>query len=160
MIKHTALIPSITKLNRENIVLFNGINPNQPILSLGTVDLILKYKDFIFPLTSQVVVSHEIRFDNYDGILGVDFFRENNAVIDYNKNALIVKNLTIPFENNREDIKKLTLQPRSETIVKVNVINDLSEGIIRNREIDKDIFIPNALVKNMEQRAYIYPFLI
>jgi hypothetical protein len=34
---------------------------------------------------------------NFDGILGSDWFKKHNAIIDYGLNAMLVDNFSIPF---------------------------------------------------------------
>ncbi|KAL3276312.1 hypothetical protein HHI36_024247 [Cryptolaemus montrouzieri] len=102
----------------------------------------------------------EIRLDGYDGILGTDFMKDHHSVIDYNNNTIKIDHIILPFkdhyiQNNIEYANKIILSARSETIAEVKLSNCLPLGIIINQEIQKDVLIPNTLVNNNNQKAYI-----
>ncbi|KAL3285432.1 hypothetical protein HHI36_023905, partial [Cryptolaemus montrouzieri] len=86
--------------------------------------------------------------------------KDHHSVIDYNNNTIKIDHIILPFkedyiQNNIEYANKIILSARSETIAEVKLSNCLPLGIIINQEIQRDVLIPNTLVNNNNQKAYI-----
>jgi hypothetical protein len=78
----------------------------------------------------------------YEGILGIDFLRKQQVSCDYRKRELKIGNAILkllPYD-------KITLKPRSETIVQA--ATDRNEiGVIRAEETAPGIYIGRCLVE-------------
>ncbi|KMQ88106.1 retrovirus-like pol polyprotein [Lasius niger] len=78
----------------------------------------------------------------YEGILGIDFLRKQQVSCDYRKRELKIGNAVLkllPYD-------KITLKPRSETIVQA--ATDRNEtGVIRAEETAPGIYIGRCLVE-------------
>ncbi|KAL3287208.1 hypothetical protein HHI36_001685 [Cryptolaemus montrouzieri] len=86
--------------------------------------------------------------------------KDHHSVIDYNNNTIKIDHIILPFkedyiQNNIEYANKIILSARSETIAEVKLSNCLLLGIIINQEIQRNVLIPNTLVNNNNQKAYI-----
>lgn len=74
-------------------------------LTLKTLqNMILSDTIYRVPLFSELGKSTERMFlieckfhDEYDGIIGNDILRTYNAIIDYDKNRLVINNRTVPL---------------------------------------------------------------
>lgn len=146
---------SLTKfqiLNDKPIIL-NGISPNSPIHTLGDTELQLSYHD-----NSINAIMHVINADTnipFDGLLGDDFFRGQEAKIDYSYSSISTKSFPfpIPVHRNTPQFPKSTLMlnPRTEMVSSIKIINpqNLKEGIVVSQQLgaDNSILIPNAVVK-------------
>ncbi|KMQ83215.1 hypothetical protein RF55_20622 [Lasius niger] len=88
---------------------------------------------------------YEVKDDfpiEYDGILGVDFLRKQEATCDYKKKQLKVGQRILKLYPYR----RMTLKPRSETIIQV-ATNKNTIGVIQAEETIPGIFIGNFLVE-------------
>ena len=85
----------------------------------------------------------------YDGILGIDFLRKQQVSCDYKKRELKIGNATLKLQ----PYNKITLKPRSETIVQA-ATNRNETGIIQAKETAPGIFIGRCLV---EPKNYLSP---
>lgn len=81
----------------------------------------------------------------YDGIIGTDLFMTYNAQLNYSTNS---------FEINEHKAylifkePKLTIKPRSETVIECNVINpDIKEGLILDKKVSEKVIFANSIVK-------------
>lgn len=86
-----------------------------------------------------------------DAILGKDFLKNNNCIINYNDMSLTVSNLskTTIFDNLDHS---LFIPARCEVIRKFE-INSFEECVIENAEIANGVFISRTIVNPNE--AYI-----
>ncbi|KAK9687374.1 Integrase zinc binding domain [Popillia japonica] len=91
----------------------------------------------------------------FDGLLGDDFFRGQEAKIDYSNSSISTKSFPfpIPVHRNTPQFPKSTLMlnPRTEMVSSIKIINpqNLKEGIVVSQQLgaDNSILIPNAVVK-------------
>jgi len=81
----------------------------------------------------------------HEGILGIDFLRKHTVTCDYSNNQLQIGDTVL----KHHPFSKLTLKPRSETIIKA--ITDKNRvGIVRAEEVTPGIYIGNCLVNAEE----------
>lgn len=142
LIKHDSLNPKITRLNTKYIITFTGINPIIPIRTLGSSEIDLSVKDLNLKFRINVINLFKINTP-YDGILGNNFFQQQNAEINYNMKYINICSTLIPFNNtiskdNKKDV--IYLPPRSKLIVQVQVKGQVKEGITVAKEIAKNFF--------------------
>ncbi|KMQ83882.1 hypothetical protein RF55_18871 [Lasius niger] len=78
----------------------------------------------------------------YDGILGVDFLRKQEATCDYKKKQLKVEQHILKLYPYR----RMTLKPHSKTIIQVATDKN-TIGIIQAEETVPEIFIGNCLIE-------------
>lgn len=87
----------------------------------------------------------------HDGILGNDFLLSNGAVINLNKSQLFLASLETPiklFCKNENSSKAFTLEPRSETVIEVDILNqNITEGICPQINIAEGVYLAKSLVK-------------
>lgn len=84
-----------------------------------------------------------------EGILGKDFIKDNNCIINYKTN-------TIEFDLNDEKIvldllqgpnfNTLYIPARCETIKRINIINSTEPQVIESQQLENDIFIARCVV--------------
>ncbi|KAK9728131.1 hypothetical protein QE152_g18132 [Popillia japonica] len=74
-------------------------------------------------------------------------------MIDFPNKQLLIENQPIPFNNKLPEL--ITIPSRTEQFIEVDVINKVKQGFVEQQELAKRVFIPNALVKNINQKAKI-----
>jgi len=89
---------------------------------------------------------------DYEGILGIDFLIKQRAKYDHGKRQVRISNVTFKLH----PFKKVTLTPRSETIVQT-VTNRNRIGIVSSEETKPGVLISNCLV---EPEEYTCPISI
>lgn len=110
--------------------------------TLGSTNLNLYLdKDFVINPVVHVINANKISTP-FDGILGDDFFQSHNTEINYPNRTVKIYNKIIPFNNKSH----IVLPARSETIVQVEVTNQVTEGIVRASPIIDNVLLPRALV--------------
>jgi len=77
----------------------------------------------------------------HEGILGIDFLRKHTVTCDYSKSRLQIGSAILRLH----PFSKLTLKPRSETILKATT-NKNKVGIVRAEEVTPGVYIGNCLV--------------
>ena len=85
-----------------------------------------------------------------DGVIGNDFLTINNAIINYGFNKLIIDNNLIDMLRSKmyNDCKNmLSIPPRTEMVIPVEVVSDLKEGLIEGKSIIEGLYCPSALIK-------------
>lgn len=118
-----------------------------PISTVGSSEINLSLPKLNISFRINVVNAHKIS-SPYDGILGDDFLRSQNAEINYSTKSIKIAGTTIPFDNSEiTRPTRITLSPRSETIVQIQVQGNIKEGIIKAKEIKENVLMPNALIK-------------
>ena len=79
------------KVNKSECLKPTGINEH-PVFTLGQITInIFGY------LTTLNIIPNEVPIE-HDGILGTEFFRKNNAKINYAEKQLEINNKIYPFE--------------------------------------------------------------
>lgn len=93
------------------------------------------------------IVGNEIKMQ-YDGILGIDFWRSRRAKINYHKREIVMPNLTVKFDAHRSYASKKVFQvklpARSEVIVELPT-NSKGEGLLAKIELQTGVFVSEAL---------------
>lgn len=148
LIKHDSLIPSRTFLNIKDVTTITGINPNLPISTLGSAKIHLSVNDLTINPRLHVINSIKISTP-YDGILGDDFFQQQNAEISYKTKTINISDNIIPFNNtisNCHSAHLITLPPRSESVIQILVSNRVKEGLLESAEIADNVLLPNAII--------------
>ena len=130
----------ILNINNFNYVNLYGI-VDKPYRTLGSVELDLKLGRNKFNNEFQVV-GEDFPIPS-DGILGKDFLEKTKAVIDFNQNVLVVKDVSIGFENHTN---KTLITARSEQVIKVDV-NKNTLGFLNQKNLDEGILLGNCLVE-------------
>jgi hypothetical protein len=123
-----------TKLlyNPSEILTLDGLSANAPITTAGSVILKPTFHDKQLDIKFHIVKGPS-RIP-WDGILGNDFLKEQGAKIDLNKLELRLNSLPFAIKlwlnSNPNDQSSYILKPRSETVIKVNILNpQIKEGI-------------------------------
>lgn len=120
------------------------------IATLGYIENTFYFKKFKLKHNLQVVE------DNFpipcDGIIGLDFIKKFNCVLDYNafKSLFVIRPV---FSNSYEIIKifdapklnAISLPARSEVIRKISVNFNEEEFLVPNQEIAPGIFVSNTI---------------
>ncbi|KMQ92398.1 enzymatic polyprotein endonuclease reverse [Lasius niger] len=132
-------------IDLNDILILRGITKN-PIKTQGSV---------IFKLAGKITKFHVVLDDisiPSDGIIGSEFLRDNNAILDYNKEVLIIKDIIIPFYKE----KKVTIPARTVTPVCFNITNpEKAEGYIPFCEPVKGLYLGEALVANTQGKGHL-----
>lgn len=147
LIKHNSLNPKRTSLDIKDIITITGINPNIPITTVGSSEINLSLPKLNINFRINVINAYKIS-SPYDGILGDDFLRNQKAEINYLTKSIKIADVIIPFDNPEiNKSTKITLPPRSETVIQIQIQGNVTEGTINANEIKDNILIPNALIK-------------
>lgn len=154
LIKHTALIPQDTFLDKQNIIQIRGIN-SSPIQTIGSTTLQMSLPNN-FSIEHKMHVLNARKLDvPHDGILGNDFLKSHNAIIDMNDNVIRIGKNILPLNAKPKFSKTIKIPPRSNYIAKISISNNVEEGLIAQREIQEKVFIPNVLVKSSMNTAIV-----
>lgn len=94
-------------------------------------------------MTFQIV--DDLKNIPYDGIIGEDFLKSENANLSYNQYNIKLNSLpfSIPLHTNITDNYNHLhiLQPRSQTIIEVDVNNkEIEKGIILEIQVKPNVF--------------------
>lgn len=54
--------------------------------------------------------------------------------------------MSIPFNNSSTPTSMITLPPRSEVVIQIQITNEVTEGIVSPRKLNESILLPCALV--------------
>ena len=120
-----------------NLIHLQGINEIL-IPTIGRCTLEINFRN--------TLINHEFHIVKNDfpissqGILGVDFLSENNMSINYHNNQCFLYQKKDYFK------RRLTIPPRSESIIPVHVINDCPFGILSKIEITPNIYTSETLI--------------
>ncbi|KAK9746688.1 hypothetical protein QE152_g5886 [Popillia japonica] len=101
---------------------------------------------------------------NYDGLIGLDLLKELNATIDLKNNRLLTRNAVIPIHSSENKIqnqsrqisslKKLTIPPRCEKIVKIPVNTIQEEKYLPYQKFKPNLEIPASIVNVENSKCY------
>lgn len=135
LIKWEKLQNTNTSYESSEILSLNGLSANSPVMTAGIVNLVLSIHNKSFNAKFQVVKENcNIPFD---GLIGNDILKHENAIIDYEKSRLKLSSLpfTIPLQlkSDVSNPNAIFLQPRSETLIEVDILNaSIGEGVCPN----------------------------
>ena len=89
----------------------------------------------------------------YDGILGQDFWENYRATINYCDRTISMNEVTMNFDNEtdrkKDKIYKLTLKPRTESIVSLPT-KSKGLGIIQRKEIIPGVYLAESLTEEID----------
>jgi len=109
----------------------------------------------IFAIAGKVTKFHVVQVEvpiPSDGILGSEFLKINNAILNYDKGSLIIGNMSIPFYNKNEII----VSARTVLPVSFNITNpEKTEGYIPHCELVKGLYLGEALVTNSQGKGHL-----
>ena len=137
-------------INTNRIRTLSGIGQGK-IRSIGSIHFDLKFENYLIPHDFHVVR------DDFpipcDGIIGMDFIRKYNCILDFNENYdyLILRpnnlkhNIEIPLSNTCNE--NITLPARSEVIRYIKITDTNEDVLVPHQEIQPGVFIANTLVK-------------
>lgn len=144
LIKKNCICSDI-RTNQYNIVTLQGISP-EPVSTAGSIVIPLLGRETEFHL-----VPDDIAFPQ-QGILGIRFLREHNAIIDFKNKCLHYDNSLIPFT----ETEYINIKPRSVTPFHVTITNpELTTGYLPFTKSIEGIYLGNAIVTNVNGRAYL-----
>jgi hypothetical protein len=123
----------------------------------GLVKAEIMEKDVSIPFNFQLV-SHQLDMEG-DGILGKDFLQEMRAQICYRNNTVtfngerfnakktLLSKAQLEKEKGEHAVRTITLQKRSETIVKIPVDTEeyQKEGLLEKCELTDGVFVASSL---------------
>jgi predicted aspartyl protease len=91
----------------------------------------------------------------YDGLIGVDLLRQLKATINLENKTLTLPTHTIPLHamDNPPTHYSLTIEPRTEQIVKIPVNKNISTGVIEYTRFTNDLEMPTAYVRVRDNQA-------
>ena len=142
-IKQNVLNPGVP-INKQNILKHTGIN-DLPIYTLGQV----KIKIFGCP-TIFNIITNEVSVEE-DGVLGSEFFQDNNVNINYTPKCLKNEYHFYPLKCKNT----LTIPARTVTTFYVQINNtQKSEGYIPRLHIKHGVYVGVAVIKNNKGKAY------
>lgn len=131
--------------NKSNPVMLQGIS-SIPVTTLGSVNIRLLGQQIEFHL-----IPNDAPFLQ-DGILGIGFLKERNAVLDFKNKCLLFDGSSIPFT----EVECVTLEPRSVTPFHALVTNpEKGTGYIPLIKSVDGIYFGDAIVTNSNGKAYL-----
>lgn len=144
--------------NPNDTVILNGLSTNSPVSTLGSVTLTPCINNHQLNIKFQIIKEDTTNVP-FDGLLGNDYLlTDQQANIDYEKLKLQLKDLPFPLDmsknSNPQNDSCYYLNPRSETIIKVKILNkNLSEGITPEIPICEGVFLAKAILKVNEDNT-------
>ena len=86
------------------------------------------------------------------GVLGSEFFQDNNINISFTSKCLAIENHCYPFKSKNT----LSLTARTVTTFYVQIKNTVkSEGYVPRLHIQDGVYVGEAVVKNHKEKAYL-----
>lgn len=151
---HPELLVDVNKkLNIQGIT-----ESKEPCKTMGRAKINLNIKNKKLDHLFHIVNNKRVPTLKYDGILGDDFLTQNNAKINYATKNIEINNIIVPFTNYEQEKETFyVLNPRTETLLKANIINpEAREGIIENQKIMEGIYLSGCITKvDNDGQAYI-----
>jgi len=144
LIKEKFVKPSI-QINKYNTIMLQGIAPNS-VTTAGTINIFLLGKETEFHL-----IPNDAPFMQ-DGILGIEFLKTHNAVLDFKLKRLLYDDSSIPFF----ETEHVLLEPRSVTPFYAIITNpEIKTGYIPLHKTINGIYFGEAIVTNIGGKAYL-----
>ncbi|XP_063920701.1 uncharacterized protein LOC135135549 [Zophobas morio] len=160
LIKTQKLKQTNLTYNPNDTVILNGLSINSPVETLGTVTLIPRINDHELGINFHIVKEDTTNVP-FDGLIGNDYLlTQQKANIDFDNLKLTIKDLPFPINincnSNPNDESCYYLSPRSETLIKVGILNkNISEGVTPEIPICEGVFLAKAILKvNTDKTAY------
>lgn len=141
---------STINLDSDDKIILTGLSANSPVETAGScvINLIMDSNN-IRAKFHLVKENHNLP---HDGILGNDFLSYYGATINLDSSELSLK----PFKNpikiicnpKNENTQTLFLEPRSETVIEIDVLNkNITEGICPELIIADGVYLAKSIVK-------------
>ena len=131
-------------MNSQKVFKLTGINDLQ-FYTLRHVEINI----FGYP-TIFNTIPNEVRVEK-DGVLGSEFFKDNNVNVNYILKCLQMENHNYPFKSTNT----LSIPARTVTIFYVQVKNmERSKEYIPRFHIQDGVYVGDAVVKNHKGKAY------
>lgn len=145
IIKKNILLPSTTIASE--IINLSGIS-QQTIQTQGCAMVELNISD-------QETINHRFHIIDektnipYHGILGNDFLRAHNVLLDFKRGHILLNKTAINIyhiNKSSENSNSIILPPRSEILIKFKVLNpEIGEGIIQEKNLVSGVFLCRAI---------------
>ena len=136
------------KINKFECLKLTGINEH-PVFTPGQITInIFGY------LTTLNIIRNEVPIE-HDGILGTEFFRNNNAKIHYAEKKIEIINEMYPFEMQ----ETILVPARTISVFYVTIKNSKhKQGFISQLHLCNGIYLGIAIVSNNDNKAYMKVF--
>ncbi|KAM0735252.1 Retrovirus-related Pol polyprotein from transposon 17.6 [Formica fusca] len=134
-----------TPIDVKDTLRLKGIS-KKPIRALGSTTF-----EIMGRKTKFYVVKNDFGVPA-DGIIGANFLKHNNAIVDYKHKCLVFEDIRVPFFEN----EKVMIPSRSIVDIAFNITNpEKKEGYIPRNESIKGLLLGEALVKNSRGKGLI-----
>jgi len=144
LIKENLVRPSV-QINQYNTLRLQGISPN-PVSTSGTVNILLLGKQTEFHL-----IPNNAPFTQ-DGILGIEFLKMHNAVLDFKHRQLLCDDANVPFFESEH----VLLKPRSVTPFHILISNpEIKTGYVPLHKTVNGVYFGEAIVTNIGGKAHL-----
>jgi len=150
----------ISVVKASSINLGTNYDPTKEINIKGISESFLKTKGtteltLFTPTHETTHVFHVVGSNfgsQYDGILGLNFWKLHRATIDYCSRIITMSDVTVSFDNETDrtlvETYKLTLKPRTENIVRLPT-KSKGLGVIPKAEIMPGIYLAVSLTEEI-----------
>lgn len=144
-------LPRETTIDKNDIIYIKRITSERQ-KSLGTAKIALKIKHLIIEHRVNLVTDEFMIPSN--GIIGRDFLRKFDCLIDYAKNEVTIRPTGVPQAQIPLEIEVTkgvsALPPQCETFKLFRVRSSSFPCVIPAQEIDENIFIPTTIAFECE----------
>ena len=147
LIKQKAVKTNV-KINKFKCLKLAGMNEH-PVFTLSQITInIFGY------LTTLNIIPNEVPIE-HDGILGSEFFRNNNARINYAEKQLEISNEVYPFEIE----ETIFIPARTISDIYVRIKNsEQKQGLIPQLHLCNGVYLGNAIFSNNNNKAHLKIF--
>lgn len=147
-------------VNQKEATTLTGLGAGTSVRSVGTINLETENSNY-----NVIIKCHIIKDEcnlPLDGILGNDFLRKHLAEINLKNNYLKLntKNFPIiPIEpanlktNSTNQQTYHILEARSESVIKVNIINQVKEGVCMNDNVCEGVYLAKAILNPSDEQT-------
>lgn len=161
LIKANKLTPESYFTSREKLNLL-GLSPNNPVETVGSCKIPLHHSNGEFIAKFHII--NQATNVPFDGLIGDDILQSENAIIDYKNQIIKFKSIKGPiplmFENQNPISNSIMLQPRSETLIEIDIKNpEIKEGILPDFPLPKGLYLSKAMVKVNQNKRVVASIL-
>ena len=147
LIKQKA-VKTRVKINKSERLKLTSINEH-PVFTFGQITInIFGYLTALNIIPNEVPIKH-------DGILGSEFFRNNDAKINYTEKQFEINNEIYPFEMQESILIPARTIPDFYVRIKNN---QQQQGFIPQLHLCNGVYLGNAIVSNNNNKAYMKIF--
>ena len=138
------------RYNPKDNIIINGLSVEAPVSTVGSITLPLQIHNKTFDCKFYVV-KQESNIP-FDGLIGNDFLEKEEATINYKNSTLTINSLPFPvslqLNSNPTQSQSYILNSRSETIIKVDVLNpEIVQGICPEMNICDGVYLAKSLLQ-------------